>query len=65
MPKAEDVVKGVGVLRKILGKLTDLADVLPLPSWLKGVLKGGRGAGLWTEGHGPTGLNLGDPRDRK
>ena len=44
-----------GWLKKLLGKLTDIKGVLPLPKSVKDGLQAGRDAGLWQKGQGPKG----------
>lgn len=48
--KIEDVKKGIGIARAILGLLTNMKD--RLPKWMRGPLQAGRDAGLWSRKNG-------------
>lgn len=51
----QNVVKGVGAARRVLGWLTDNADRLGIGGFFRRVLQGGRKVGAWQVGHGPSG----------
>ena len=44
-----NVLKVVGIVRRVLTALTNIKDSLPLPRRIKEILQGGRDQGLWSK----------------